>query len=292
MSFYAIFIEPFVAFDFMRRALIGSVALALGAAPVGVFLTLRRMSLTGDAMAHAVLPGAALGFMFAGLAVIPMTIGGIVAGSLVALASLWAARSSATSEDVNMAAFYLISMALGVLLITQNGSAVDLMHVLFGSALALDNAALYLLSTVASISLLVGALIYRPLVVMSFDGDFLSTERAPYSVVYYVFLVLVVLNLVGGFHAMGTMMAVGVLILPAAIARLWSVTLEYIILIALLIAIVACYLGLVVSYLLPSPTSSVIILTLGCAYIFSLLFAKERGILFIKLRRAQRHLQN
>ena len=84
MSLYEIVVAPFVEFEFMRRALAGTSILALSACPVGVFLMLRRMSLAGDAIAHAVLPGAAVGFVLAGLNVLPMTIGGLVAGLLVA----------------------------------------------------------------------------------------------------------------------------------------------------------------------------------------------------------------
>ncbi|RUU72905.1 metal ABC transporter permease, partial [Mesorhizobium sp. M7A.F.Ca.MR.362.00.0.0] len=82
---YGLVIAPFADFGFMQRALIGSLMLSLGACPIGVFLMLRRMSLSGDAMAHAILPGAAAGFLFYGLEILPMTIGGLIAGVIVAL---------------------------------------------------------------------------------------------------------------------------------------------------------------------------------------------------------------
>ena len=78
---------PFAEFGFMRRALLGCIAVSIGATPLGVFLMLRRMSLTGDAMAHAILPGAAIGYLVAGLSLGAMTIGGLVAGMTVALLS-------------------------------------------------------------------------------------------------------------------------------------------------------------------------------------------------------------
>ena len=81
---YEAFFAPFVEYAFMRRALAGAIILSLSAGPVGVFLTLRRMSLAGDAMAHAILPGAAAGFLFGGLQILPMTLGGFVAGIAVA----------------------------------------------------------------------------------------------------------------------------------------------------------------------------------------------------------------
>ncbi|TAG18913.1 MAG: metal ABC transporter permease, partial [Rhodobacterales bacterium] len=130
-------VDPFTDFVFMQRALLGCLAISLGATPVGVFLMLRRMSLTGDAMAHAILPGAAVGYLVAGLNLGAMTIGGVVAGLIVAVLTGAVARFTTLREDASLAAFYLISLALGVLLVSLKGSNVDLMHVLFGTVLAL-----------------------------------------------------------------------------------------------------------------------------------------------------------
>ena len=158
MSPYELFAAPFADYAFMRRALAGCVALSTGAAPVGVFLMLRRMSLAGDAMAHAILPGTAAALLF-GLKVIPMTIGGMAAGLIVALSAGAVARTTTLKEDASLAAFYLIALALGVLIISLKGSSVDLMHILFGSVLALDDQALLFLGGAATFSLLLLALI-------------------------------------------------------------------------------------------------------------------------------------
>ena len=142
MFLYDLLLAPFVEFSFMRRALAGCIALSLSAAPVGVFMMLRRMSLMGDAMAHAILPGVAVGFLLFGLEVLPMSIGGMLVGLLVAVSAGLVARGTALKEDASLAAFYLISLSLGVLIVSLKGSSVDLMHVLFGSVLALDDEAL------------------------------------------------------------------------------------------------------------------------------------------------------
>ena len=110
-------LSPLLEFGFMRSALLGCVALSLSAAPVGVFLMLRRMSLTGDAMAHAILPGAAIGYLVAGLSLTAMTIGGVIAGLAVAVGSGLVSRNTVLREDTSLAAFYLLSLALGVELI-------------------------------------------------------------------------------------------------------------------------------------------------------------------------------
>src|ERR1700674_2567882 len=176
---YDALIAPFAEFEFMRRALVGVFALALGGAPVGVFLMLRRMSLTGDAMAHAILPGAALGFLVAGLDLFAMTLGGIVAGVTVAVGAGFVARATELKEDASLAAFYLVSLAVGVTIVSLKGTNIDLLHVLFGAVLALANQTLLLIATNTTITLAVLALIYRPLVLECVDPNFLrSVSRA------------------------------------------------------------------------------------------------------------------
>src|ERR671916_1441515 len=206
----------------MRRALVGTVAIALAGGPVGVFLMLRRMSLTGDAMSHAILPGAAAGYLVAGLSLPAMTIGGLAAGVIVAVLAGLVARVTALKEDASLAAFYLLSLALGVTLVSLKGSNVDLLHVLFGTVLALDDAALVLLAGIATVTLVTLALLYRPLVLECVDPIFLRSVSRAGTPTHLIFVGLVVLNLVGGFHALGTLLAVGLMMLPAAASRFWS----------------------------------------------------------------------
>src|SRR6516225_11732507 len=158
---YGLLAAPFTEFEFMRRALAGVLALALGAGPIGVFLMLRRMSLVGDAMAHAILPGAAVGFLLSGLSLFAMTAGGLIAGFVVALLTGLVARTTELKEDAALATFYLLSLAVGVTIISLKGTNIDLLHVLFGNVLALDDQTLLLIAANATITLIVLALIYR-----------------------------------------------------------------------------------------------------------------------------------
>lgn len=270
-------LQPFAEFGFMRRALTGCLAMALGGTPVGVFMTLRNMSLTGDAMAHAILPGAALGYLLAGLSLLAMTAGGIAAGIVVALLSGLVTRTSAIREDTNLAAFYLMSLALGVMLISMGGSSVDLQHVLFGSILALDDATLLLLAGIASTSVVLLLVFFRPLVLECCDPAFLRSESRLSAWVHALLLVLIVLNLVAGFHAIGTLMAVGMMILPAAAARFWAHDLTLIIVIAAGIGFCGSTAGLLFSYHVDSPSSASIILCLGGIYLLSYLFGSAQG---------------
>jgi zinc/manganese transport system permease protein len=265
-------VEPFADFAFMQRALLGCLAISLGATPVGVFLLLRRMSLTGDAMAHAILPGAAVGYLVAGLNLGAMTIGGVVAGLIVAVLTGAVARFTALREDASLAAFYLISLALGVLLVSLKGSNVDLMHVLFGTVLALDDAALTLLCAITTATLVTLALVFRPLVLECADPRFLASVSRWSGPVHFLFLGLVVLNLVAGFQALGTLMAVGIMILPAAAARFWSGSIGGMLAVAATVAALSSVAGLLASFHAGLPSGPAIILAAGALYLLSLAF--------------------
>jgi zinc/manganese transport system permease protein len=278
---------PFADFGFMRRALLGCIAVSVGATPVGVFLMLRHMSLTGDAMAHAILPGAAIGYLISGLSLGAMTIGGLIAGMVVALASGFVARVTALREDASLAAFYLISLALGVLIVSTRGSNVDLIHVLFGTVLALDNAALILLCAFASLSVLVLAILFRPLVLECADPQFLRSVSNLSAVTHFVFLALVVMNLVAGFHALGTLMAVGIMILPAAAARFWASGIGGLIAVAALIAMLSSVIGLLLSFHYSLPSGPAIILAAGVGYALSLFLGPVGGVVAQSLPRRQ-----
>jgi zinc/manganese transport system permease protein len=271
---YDVFLAPFADYGFMRRALIACVCLGLGSGPIGVFLMLRRMSLVGDAMSHAVLPGAAVGYLIAGsLSLTAMGLGGLVAGLSVALLSGFVSRTTVLQEDASFASFYLTSLALGVLIVSLRGSNIDLLHVLFGTILAIDAQALYQIGAITTVTMLMLALIYRPLVMECFDPGFLRAIGGRGPVYHFLFLLLVVLNLVASFQALGTLMAVGLMMLPAAIAQLWSRSLPSMMVISAATATASGYIGLVSSYQFELASGPTIIITASAIYVFSILFA-------------------
>jgi zinc/manganese transport system permease protein len=272
-------VGPFVEFDFMRRALVGCLALSLGAPPIGVFLMLRRMSLMGDAMSHAILPGVAIGYLIAGFSLSAMSAGGLIAGLSVAFLAGAVSRSTVLKEDASLAAFYLISLASGVLIVSARGSNVDLMQVLFGTVLSLDNKSLLLIGAIATISMIGLAIIYRPLVMECIDAQFLRSVSRSSSAVHLCFLALVVLSLVGSFNALGTLMAVGIMLLPAATARFWAEELFQLIVFAVIFALASCYIGLLLSYHLDMASGPTIIITCGAGYVLSMLLGPRGGVL-------------
>ncbi len=263
----------------MRRALVACLSLGLGSGPVGVLLMLRRMSLVGDAMSHAVLPGAAIGFLIAGGLSLPaMGLGGVVAGLTVALLSGLVSRTTELREDASFASFYLASLALGVLIVSLRGSNIDLLHVLFGTILAIDATALYLVGGIASFTLVVLGLVYRPLVAECFDPGFLRAVGGRGPFYHLLFLFLVVINLVAGFQALGTLMAVGLMMLPAAVAQLWARTLPVMVLIASCTAAVSGFVGLIASFHLGFASGPTIILVASLIYGVSLLAAPSGAL--------------
>jgi zinc/manganese transport system permease protein len=282
---YAALIAPFADFEFMRRALAGSFALAFGAPPIGVFLMLRRMSLIGDAMAHAILPGAAIGFLFAGLSLFALAGGGLIAGFLIAIGAGLVARATPLKEDASLAAFFLVSLALGVTIVSVKGNTIDLMHFLFGSVLAIDNPTLVLILSMTSVSLVVLALIWRPLVLECVDPGFLRAVSRAGGPAHIGFLALVVINLVGGFQALGTLLAVGIMMLPAVISRFWARDITGMIAVAVVSAALSGYAGLLVSYHANLPSGPAIILVAGALYALSVVAGPFGGLIWLVLPR-------
>jgi zinc/manganese transport system permease protein len=276
---FDVLIAPFSDFEFMRRALAGVLALAFGAGPIGVFLMLRRMSLVGDAMAHAILPGAAIGFLISGLNLFAMATGGLIAGFVVALAAGLIARATELKEDASLAAFFLISLAVGVTIVSVRGTNIDLLHFLFGTVLALDDQTLILIAVNATVTLVGLALIYRPLLLECVDPNFLRSVSRAGGPSHILFLALVVINLVSGFHALGTLLAVGIMMLPAAAARFWARDITTMLVISALAGVVSGYAGLLLSFHTSIPSGPAVILVAGGLYAVSVLIGPVGGLI-------------
>ena len=266
-------IIPFESFGFMRIALVACFALALANGPIGTVLIMRRESLGGNVLSHAVMPGAALGFLYAGYSLAALTLGGLLTGLAVAGLAALTARSRPQRQDSNLIAFYLVSLSFGVLIVAARGSQADLMHVLFGTVLAIDVKALLLIASISSLTMLVVAALYRPLAVESFDPAFLRAVGGGGGAFRAIFITLVVLNLVANFQAFGTLLAIGPMLLPAAAARCWTHKVWPMIALATVIGMVAALAGLLVSYYATMPSGPAIVMGSGMIYGMSLLAA-------------------
>jgi zinc/manganese transport system permease protein len=260
----------------MRSALVACVALAVASGPLGTLLLLRRMGLVGDVLSHAVMPGAAVGFAFAGSALAVLSIGGLVTGIAVVLLMIVGTRIGAQREDASLAAFYFASIGVGVLIVSLRGTNLDLMHVLLGTVLAIDVPALILIVAISSIVVAVLALVFRPIAIQSFDSGFLRTMRGGDGVYRAIFLVLVVLDLVAGFQAFGTLLAGVPLLLPAAAARCWARRIGPLVGLSIGFGMASGYAGLLASYHLSVPSGPAIACAAALVYAVSALAPASR----------------
>ena len=276
----------FLEFAFMRKAIAAVIILSLGMAPVGCFLVLRRLSLAGEAMSHAAIPGIALAYAVAGLSVLSMTLGGLIAGLSVALASTLLSRLTLLREDASMATLYLLALAGGIFLLSVRGTAVNLESFLFGNVLSLSDGTLVLIGSSTTLTLLVIALILRPLVLQSVDPAFAQSQSQRGWLTRSLFMVLVVLNLIAGFRALGTLMAVGLMIVPATAARYWVNALTPMMLLAFAFSAGSGLLGLLLSFWLDNvPSGPAIILVAGLVFFVSLAIG-QNGLNLIRRFRA------
>ncbi|MBX3554029.1 MAG: metal ABC transporter permease [Pseudolabrys sp.] len=275
----------------LRQSLAAVLILALSAAPVGVFLMLRRMSLVGDAMSHAILPGAAVGYLVSGLNVFAMTLGGLVAGLVIAVLAGLVARATEVKEDASLAVFLLASLALGVVIVTTHGmDAEELMHFLFGeTAASIDHNKLIIIAVNATVSIVALALIYRPLVLDCVDPNFLRSVSRAGAAAHLTFLVLLVINLVSGFHALGTLLGVGIMIIPAVIARFWTRDITVMIVIAVVAAALSGIAGVLLSHAGGVPAGAGVILAAAVLYAISIVAGPVGGLIWRAVPR--RHLE-
>lgn len=263
-------------YAFMKRALVATSILSMSVAPVGAFLVLRRLSLAGEAMAHAIVPGIVIAFVIAGLSVISMIVGGLIAGVCVAALTALVARVTIIREDASLASLYLIALALGIFILSGSGSAVPLKSFLFGSILGIDDATLVLIGATATITLVSFAIILRPLIVSTIDPVFYESQTQRPGLVGQWFMFLVVLNLLGAFKALGTLMAVGLMILPATAARYWVSTITSYLALTFGFALLSSWVGLLVSFYAPAvPSGPAIVLVAGALFFISLVFGPQ-----------------
>ncbi len=282
MTLSSLLIGPFQEYAFMRRALVACLVLSVSGAPLGFFMNQRRMALVSDAMAHAILPGVAVAFLVWGAGVWSITLGGLAAGILISLFSVFLSRATRIKEDAVFTLLFLFSLTSGIILLSLKGSNVDLMHMLLGDVLAIDEDGLIFILAVAVVTLFVLAFIYRGLVLDCFDPDFLLISGRG-GQTRQIFFVLFIVNLVAAFQALGTLMALGIILLPAIASGFWTRSVGTSIALSAALGCVASVVGLLVSYYANIPSGPTVVL--GCAIICLLsAFFGLRGSLFASVR--------
>jgi zinc/manganese transport system permease protein len=262
-----------------KSAVAGGLALAFGGAPLGVLLIARRLSLMGDALSHALLPGVAVAYLAFGAQPAALTIGALVAALVVAGLSTALARTRSLPEDASLAVFYLTALALGVGLIGRHADAEAVHQLLFGDPAALDAGGLALAATAATATLVTLALFVRGFVAETADPAFMRAAGVRGGWLHLLLMMLVALNLVAGFRAFGALMTVGQLIIPAAASRFWARTYVAQAGLAIAISATATIAGLLIAQAAGLEPGAAMTLSAAALFAVSALAGPHRGLL-------------
>lgn len=273
------FMEP-LEYEFIQRALLASVALGISCGLIGVYIMLRRMSLIGDALAHAVLPGIVIGFMIAGKSEWVMFLGAVVSGIITSVLIGFLNRNSIIKEDTSIGIIFTGAFALGILLISQlKGVHLDLSSYLFGDILGVSTGDLILSFTITFVILVCVVLFYKQLLITSFDPTLAITIGIPISVIHYGLMTLLSMSIVTGLQSVGVVLLVAMLITPAATAYLLTKSLKKMLVLSVITAIVASVSGLYISYHFNLSSGASIVLTSVLFFSAAFVLSPEGGLL-------------
>lgn len=272
--------EPFAADHlFMWRAALMCVLLGVSASLLGCVLVVRRLALMGDALAHALLPGIGVAWLLFGTSVVALVVGGLVAGLLTALGSALISRLTRLKEDAAFAALFTTLFAGGVVLVSRAGTPIDLLHFLFGNVLGLGDADLHLAFATSAATVLGFAAFYRAILLECFDPGYHRASGGWSATTHVGLLVLTVLNLVAALHALGSVLALGLFMLPAVTANLWCDRWGRMLLFAALYAVGGSLLGLYVSYQAHFASGPCMVAVLGIGFLVSSVLSPRHGLL-------------
>lgn len=250
-------LEP-LAYQFMQRGLLASVIVGVLCAVMGTYVVLRGMAFLGDAMAHAILPGVAIAYIFRG----DLLIGAGVAAVVVALIIGLFSREGVVKEDTAIGIMFAAALSLGVALISSMQTyAVDLSHILFGDVLGVSKTDLWLIAGLSLAILLTVVLLFKPFLVISFDPVLAATLRLPAELLRNLMLVLLALTVVVSLQTVGVSLAAAMLVTPAATAYLLTRRLLPMMLVSASIGAISSVIGLYLSYYLNIVSGSAIVLT-------------------------------
>jgi manganese/iron transport system permease protein len=281
-NFINIFLQPF-SYDFMLRGLAASVIVGVVCAVVGVYVVLRGMAFFGDALAHAVLPGVALGYLLSGGSRITLFWWALGAAVLVALAVGRISKNAEIREDTAIGILFASMFALGIALISSVRSySVDLSHFLFGNVLGVSMRDLVLTSVFGGVVLLVILLFYKEFLVLSFDPVLAATLRLPSGLLNNLLLILMALTVSVAMQTVGVALMVAMLVTPAATASLLTHRLWQGMVVSAVIGALSAATGLYLSYYFNIVSGSAIVLTATGIFLMVFLFQPHRGLLWKK----------
>ena len=228
------FIQHLFDYQFLNRALITSIVVGVVCGTVGSLIILRGLSLMGDAMSHAVLPGVALSFLFN----IPMFIGALVTGMIASLLIGYISNNSKTKPDAAIGISFTAFLATGIIIISLINSTTDLHHILFGNLLAITRQTFWTTIIIGVIVMLLIVILYRPLMISTFDATFSRVSGLNTTMLHYFVMLLLALVTVASIQTVGIILVVALLVTPASTAFLITKNLYSMMIVASLIGIV------------------------------------------------------
>jgi ABC-type Mn2+/Zn2+ transport system permease subunit len=275
---------PFM-YGFMQRGILVAVLVGIACAVVGCYVVLRSMAFIGDAMAHSILPGVAVAYLVKG----NLLVGALAAAVAVALGIGFFSRQGRLKEDSAIGILFAAAFSLGIILISSIRTyAVDLSHILFGNVLGVSGVDLTLTAALVLIVLLVVFLLYKELLVISFDPVLAATLRLPAERLRLVLLVLLALTVVVSLQSVGIGLVTAMLVTPGATAYLLTKRLPRMIALSALFGALSGVIGLYASYYLDVVSGAAIVLTATAFFLLAFLFAPERGMVWKWIRAAVR----
>jgi len=280
--------EPF-QYEFMQRALIACVLIGFTNGFLGSFVVIRRLALMADALSHSLLPGLAVAAIFVGLSPWGLLLGGLLAAIFVALGGHMIARSSRVKDETAIASLYIIAFALGIAVIKYAGVKVSLDHFLFGNILGVGDTDLWTTYVISGVILLLLVALHRPLLVAMFEASVAQTQGIRVGLLLGLLVVLIVLAMVSSLQAVGVLLSLGLLILPAATLYLLSDSYAVMGWGGAVLGTLGAIAGLLISFWANIPSGPAIVLVLGAAFVCAYLFSPKYGILSKKIRRRHLH---
>ncbi|MCB9422146.1 MAG: metal ABC transporter permease [Ardenticatenaceae bacterium] len=272
------FIEP-LQYSFILRALIAAVVVGIVGSVLGTYVILRGMAFFGDALAHTILPGVVVAFLFGW----PLAVGALVMGLLTALGIGALSGQGMVKEDTAIGVIFAGAFALGVALLSaSNTYTVDLAHFLFGNLLGVSVSDLWLSIILGLIVLLAIFLFYKEFLVISFDPVLATTLRLPANFLRYLLLVLIAVTIVVSLQVVGIALMMAMLVTPAASASLLTRRLPPMMAIAAVIGTFSSVSGLYASYYFDIASGPAIVLVATLIFGFVFVFAPGRGIAWQK----------
>jgi len=280
--------EPF-QYEFMRRALLACVLIGFTNGFLGAYVVLRRLALVADALSHSMLPGLALAAMLIGLNPGGLLLGGLFAAVFVALGGHLIASSSRVKDETAVAALYILAFALGIALIKHARVKVSLEHFLFGNILGVADSDLWTSYAISALTLLSLVALQRPLLLALFEASVARTQGIKVGLLLALLIILIVLAMVSSLQAVGVLLSLGLLVLPAATVYLLSDSYAAMSWGGGVIGAIGALAGLLISFWANIPSGPAIIMVLGALFVAAYLFGPKYGIASRWLRKRHLH---